>query len=55
MTNQNFSDSDEIFAKIANIISKKEINKMFPNGSISFAIQLHRSNITAIQLYNSFK
>lgn len=50
-----YSDSSVIFAKMQDIIPAKEINKLFPNGSISFAIQLNRGNATALQLYQSIK
>ena len=48
-----YSDSLVIFAKMKDIIPAKELNKLFPNGAISFTIQLNRGNATALQLYKS--
>lgn len=50
-----YSDSSCIFAKMQDIVPAKELNKLFPNGAISFAVQLNRGNITAVQLYQSIK
>lgn len=50
-----YSDSSYVFSKMQNIIPVKELNALFPNGAISFAIQLNRGNAIAIQLYRLIK
>ena len=50
----NYSDYSQIYAKMQRSIPAKELNVLFPNGAVSFAIQLNRGNVTAIQLYQSY-
>lgn len=50
-----YGDYSQIYAKMQKDISAKELNVLFPNSEISFAIQLNRGNVTAIQLYQSYK
>ena len=50
-----YSDCFIIFAKMRDIINAKELNALFPNGAISFCVQLNRCNATALQLYKLVK
>lgn len=49
-----FPNYEDAFVKIERHLNRKELHSLFPNGLISFAIQLSRENKTAIILYNAF-
>lgn len=51
----NYPDHIAIFSKMELSINKKELYSLFPNGAISFAVQLSRGKETALNMYNSFK
>ena len=54
MEYKKYGDFAAVYAKMKQDIPAKELNTFFPNGAISFAIQLNRGNVTAIQLYQYY-